>query len=402
MGYLRHHLGLIVAALGCATARRQRDKVRTVAGAPGPDGARGARQTETSGHGNMNQLGALLGSATCPPSSLLRAIHSQGRRQIGYLRRNQSCATTAQQLIQEKYAEKINQKLKEKGLRDLEELKKINQDKIEAERVQQRKLYDELIKKARQKLAPTDRPETTPTPISKPKKYSSPIKPLDSIIDVNKLATESANEIRKLWAAYHLSKSNPPRLGAVIPAETYQEMVESAKKFPSFVIPLTKSSTDSADKSTPTNAPFEMQYLQWDFVKQPEEPNLPDFLKTKPDLAPSSLPATIVMYTPLAEYKLRQAFAQPSLILTHYTDLAASHGIVLMRGDITPHSNGSPKISAIEAQMLVLRLQQFYHTTGPPNQDQSVHQKRKSLLQAFHQSPAQFQLSELVNLVSDL
>jgi ATP synthase F1 complex assembly factor 1 len=62
------------------------------------------------------------------------------------------------------------------------------------------------------------------------------------------------------------------------------------------------------------------------------------------------------MYTPLGEYKLRQTFAQPTLILTHYTDLAESHGIVLMRGDITPNSNGSPKITAIEAQMLVLRL----------------------------------------------
>ena len=50
----------------------------------------------------------------------------------------------------------------------------------------------------------------------------------------------------------------------------------------------------------------------------------------------------IVMYTPLAEYKLRHLFAQPKLILTHYTDLANSHGLVLMRGDITP-SEAPPK-----------------------------------------------------------
>jgi ATP synthase F1 complex assembly factor 1 len=42
------------------------------------------------------------------------------------------------------------------------------------------------------------------------------------------------------------------------------------------------------------------------------------------------------MYTPLAEYKLHQLFAQPTLILTHYTDLANSHGLVLMRGNIMP------------------------------------------------------------------
>lgn len=95
---------------------------------------------------------------------------------------------------------------------------------------------------------------------------------------------------------------------------------------------------------------------QWDFVKQPPEPNLPDFLKAK---TTCTIPATIVMYTPLGEYKLRQSFAQPTLILTHYTDLANSHGIVLMRGDITPASNGSPKITPTEAQLMILRFVDF-------------------------------------------
>ncbi|POW00275.1 hypothetical protein PSTT_13230 [Puccinia striiformis] len=130
-----------------------------------------------------------------------------------------------------------------------------------------------------------------------------------------------------------------------------------------------------------------MQYLQWDFVQPPEEPNLPDFLRPKSSVTPSQIPPTIVMYTPLAEYKLRQSFAQPTLILTHYTDLADSHGIVLMRGDITPSPNGNAKLSAIEAQCW---LQQFYHSTVPINQDQSVHQKRRLLLQQFIDNPINF------------
>ncbi|KAH9446205.1 hypothetical protein MJO29_012547 [Puccinia striiformis f. sp. tritici] len=364
----------------------------------------------------MNQLSHLFGLATRPaPSALLQSIRSRGPQNVAFrcLRSNHSSCESkdkTQQLIQERYAEKISQRLKEKGLRSLDELKKINEDRIEADRIKQRELYDELIKKARQKLNPTAQTTTmthksqqsVTSPISKSKRYSSPIKPLDSIIDVNKLVTQSASEITKLWAAYHLSTSDPPRMGAVIPTGIYKEMIDSAKKFPSFVIPLAKTSTDPSDKSNSTNAPFEMQYLQWDFVQPPEEPNLPDFLRPKSSVTPSQIPPTIVMYTPLAEYKLRQSFAQPTLILTHYTDLADSHGIVLMRGDITPSPNGNAKISAIEAQMLVLRLQQFYHSTVPINQDQSVHQKRRLLLQQFHQQPDQFQLSELINLVNDL
>jgi len=348
----------------------------------------------------MNQLTRFFAS------SLLRPVRPPSRTTLTSLR----CLHSAQQnhnLIAEKYAEKINQKLKEKGLRDLEELKKINQDRIEADRIQQRKLYDELVQKARQKLASLDQ-STQPTKqgglpssqISKTRQYSSPIKPLDSIIDVKKVATQSADEITKLWVAYHLSTSNPPRLGAVIPTGTYEEMIESARKYPSFVIPLAKSSSSpSPDTSNPADLPFEMQYLQWDFVKQPPEPNLPDFLKAK---TTCTIPATIVMYTPLGEYKLRQSFAQPTLILTHYTDLADSHGIVLMRGDITPASNGSPKITPTEAQLMILRLQQFYHATVPPHHDQSVHQKRRALLHQFHHNPAHFQLPQLLELVNDL
>ncbi|KNZ43658.1 hypothetical protein VP01_9g16 [Puccinia sorghi] len=315
----------------------------------------------------MNQLTRFFGLSLLPPVPL------PGRNTLPSFR----CLHSSQQnhnLIAEKYAEKINQKLKEKGLRDLEELKKINQDRIEADRIQQRKLYDELVQKARQKLAsldqssqPTKQGGLPSSQISKTRQYSSPIKvgvyiisPLDSIIDVDKVASQSANEITKLWVAYHLSTSNPPRLGAVIPTGTYEEMIESARKYPSFVIPLAKSSSTSSlspDKSNPADLPFEMQYLQWDFVKQPPEPNLPDFLKAK---TTCTIPATIVMYTPLGEYKLRQSFAQPTLILTHYTDLANSHGIVLMRGDITPASNGSPKITPTEAQLMILRFVDFF------------------------------------------
>ncbi|PLW07922.1 hypothetical protein PCASD_24589 [Puccinia coronata f. sp. avenae] len=136
---------------------------------------------------------------------------------------------------------------------------------------------------------------------------------------------------------YHLSPSNTSRLGAVIPTGTYQDMLASVRTCPSFVIPISKSSRPK--EPTPATLPFEMQYLmrvQCDFVKKPARNlRLSNFLKQATTGSPT-IPAMIVMYTPLAEYKLRQLFSQPTLILTHYTDLADSHGLVLMRGDITP------------------------------------------------------------------
>lgn len=320
-------------------------------------------------------------------------------------------SSAGQRPIQEKYAEKLQKKLDETGLRDLEELKKINGDKIEADRVRQRKVYEDLIKRAREKLKASDAQKKQPLPSQEKidisrisKKYSSPIKPLDRIIDVHKLASESASEITKLWTAYHLSSSSPPRLGAVIPTGSYQEMIKLAKQYPSFVIPLAKVPTVSAGESSPKDVSFEMQYLQWDFVRPPTEPDLTHLLKPQCGLIPSTLPPTIVMYTPLAEYKLRQTFAQPSLILTHYTDLSDSHGIVLMRGDITPSSNGSTdgKLSVTEAQLLVLRLQQFYHSFMPENQQDSIHAKRRLLLQQFHERPDEFEMSKLMEVLQGL
>lgn len=83
---------------------------------------------------------------------------------------------------------------------------------------------------------------------------------------------------------------------------------------------------------------------------------MPNLLNPVPT-PPPNLPATTVLFTPLAEYQMRHEFAQPALILTHYTDLAQSHGLVLMRGDLTPSTDGigRGRLGTAEAQLLVLR-----------------------------------------------
>ena len=76
-------------------------------------------------------------------------------------------------------------------------------------------------------------------------------------------------------------------------------------------------------------------------------------------LEPVPSPST-VLFTPLAEYKFRQTFAQPYLILSHYTDLSLSHNVVLMRGEVSDNV----ALNAVDAQVLAVRLQLFYNHTS--------------------------------------
>lgn len=116
-----------------------------------------------------------------------------------------------------------------------------------------------------------------------------------------------------------------------------------------------------------------------------------------PNTSVSSLPLpkpSTVLYTPLAQYQTHQTFAQPHLILTHYTDLVPSHGIVLMRGDLT--DSVSTKME--NAQLLVHRLQQFYN----PKKGDGKAEARSELLRVFHEEQDKFDIAKLVDSVGSL
>lgn len=105
---------------------------------------------------------------------------------------------------------------------------------------------------------------------------------------------------------------------------------------------------------------------------------------TEPVPSPST-----VLFTPLAEYKSRQEYAQPYLILTHYTDLSASHDVVLMRGEITPNVS----LNDTEAQVLAIRMQLFYHDKGSGSETEK---ERAELLRVFHHEPEKFEWERLI------
>ncbi|ETS64074.1 hypothetical protein PaG_01306 [Moesziomyces aphidis] len=214
-----------------------------------------------------------------------------------------------------------------------------------------------------------------------------PIKSLNKILDVEKLKTQDQETITKLWAGYHTIKN---KLSAVIPTEKYLEMLANARKYPQFVLPLPRQVIDEESDSLDgaSKEAFEMQFLEWAVVPNPAHPTLP--------------PASTTLFTPLAEYKLKQDFSQPVLILTFYTDLCESNGVVLMRGEVTGLNEKTGKggrIDQARAQLLALTLQRFYLPSASTSTDKQADQSEcAQLLHDFHKRPEQFDVEQLVNV----
>lgn len=205
-------------------------------------------------------------------------------------------------------------------------------------------------------------------------------------------------------------------------------MFARGQRFPQFVLPLPRTITaaEEADELLPPEKKqgYEMHLCEW--AALPPPPVLP-FLDeaSSTQQGPAPRPST-VLFTPLAEYKLRQEFAQPLLVLTHYTDLAASKGIVLMRGDLTAHENASAaptgfaaaaaaaargaseeeqaklkaplqaeaKMTQQDAQLLVVALQRFYMPPTTKAGEEGA-ETRAKLLADFHERPEEFDLAQL-------
>lgn len=269
---------------------------------------------------------------------------------------------------------------------------------------------------------------------SNPHGEKSPIKPLGSILDLSKIEDNeemNADKIRELWTGYHSLKG---KLSAAIPTEVYERLIKVARQYPQFVLPLPRTIVGGDDPEGEVQATnlqpgekkqgYEMQFLEWGFI---------------PTATPGAPPATTVLFTPLAEYKLRQEFAQPLLILTHYTDLARSKGVVLMRGDVTSAEEveanpagvaaaeaakgrgasveeqerlkqtpvqttvkappeeggggGGAKMSEKDAQLLAMTMQRFYLPNAA--EGDAAAKERKELLRAFHEDKDAFSVPRL-------
>jgi ATP synthase F1 complex assembly factor 1 len=260
------------------------------------------------------------------------------------------------------------------------------------------------------------------------------MKALGDIIDMDKVQSDSAEKISQLWTQYHTLKN---KLSAVIPAKQYAEMVAKARRYPQFLLPLPRTIVGSGDENATANVAqgerksgFEMQYMEWAFLPKPDGVSTEPSTLTSPEDVEliARAPPSTVLFTPLAEYKLRQEYAQPILVLTHYTDLAISKGVVLLRGEITDVQEASSaptgvaaalaaskagekssekldrlkaplqsqgKLSAQDAQLLTVTLQRFYMPRAPGIGAQPGDAERQELLDAFHGDQERFDVDKL-------
>ncbi|GAA5934633.1 hypothetical protein JCM1841_001788 [Sporobolomyces salmonicolor] len=290
------------------------------------------------------------------------------------------------QLFEDKYRAALEAKAKKEGV-TVEELKRRSAEAMKAKQavekakgaeslgpvaagsVETRKEGERSVEEEVVKPLPSASKQATPA-----KKGDSPVKPLHEIMDLSKVPDLTTSALSQLWTTYHQAKGF---LSAAIPTETYLRMISSARKYPLFVLPLTRDVVGEAPDGSETDQAVEMHLLNWALLPQPPSVNEP---------VP---PPSTVLFTPLAEYKARQEFAQPYLILTHYTDLSSSHGLVLMRGEISTHV----ALNDTDAQVLAVRMQLFYNDSGKGGE---VEQQRRELLRAFHETPEEFDVQKLI------
>ncbi|KAJ2661500.1 hypothetical protein IWW48_002367 [Coemansia sp. RSA 1200] len=259
---------------------------------------------------------------------------------------------------EEKYHAQLMRRAREKGVDSVEELKRLVKEQ------QQQHSDGGRVADQSGRTQTKDRPETprkaeplkdTHRVLDRSSNASASnlppdVKSLDQIMRLDKLGDKTSEEISKIWTAFHTTTDC---ISAAIPACTYRDLLAVARKNPLFIIPL------------PRDQGIEFFFLQFDYHR--------------------------VHFTPLIEYKTNTVNARPLLTLTHYTDLADSKGLVLMRGELEGRSNAL--LDSQNAQYLALQLQQFYVTGGP---------EKRALLERFNQKPESFDYNELVQAAQKL
>lgn len=272
----------------------------------------------------------------------------------------------AQARILAKYKDKLERVAKEKGLNDVDQLKEQYKDKIQELRTQA------IVPGATGPLTPPPSPTPTtstststtstqqppskspwpsPPPPPTPQDSTTPppppgIKTLHSFLDLPKISPLPLKEIQTLWRLRHAS--NPQSIHFSVPTSTFTSLLENAKRHPAFVLPLPreipvdaeaeaegKTPAQGGEEAAKTQQAAELHYLQFAHPHQD---------------------TTTLLFTSLAEFKLRGEFASPHTTVTFHQELAQSHGVVLGQGTVMENRG----VSVDEARWLVMCMQKFY------------------------------------------
>ncbi|KAG5646048.1 hypothetical protein DXG03_004471 [Asterophora parasitica] len=348
----------------------------------------------------------------------LKQTWGSALRPLRGLRPNYRClraiATTVD--YESKYAEKLRQRAEVTGL-NVEELKtQLKEERAEeARRKRELRAAEEAEAAAKASANASVSSSTSQGELahaaSAVRKDSSPVKPLSSFFNLSKLVEtpHTAEQIGALWTAYHLSRSGGTGRGyvcAAVPLDLYQKMAVVAERFPTFIVPVPRAKPAAVPNvEGEEDTAYEFYFLQWNFHDVPPVPSATGdlFAPAKPAQAGANPKTSTILFTPLQEYKMRASFATPYLVLTHYTDLAHSHGVVLLRGEITPASSsggggvgdGRYMINQEDAQLLAMAAQKFYLWEGKDQVSEGG-----QLLKCFHETPEEFKWEELLKHAS--
>ncbi|EPS29301.1 hypothetical protein PDE_04250 [Penicillium oxalicum 114-2] len=272
--------------------------------------------------------------------------------------------------IIDKYRNKLDQKAKQEGLESIEALKEAYSEKIQDLRRQAATVATpepdaptSSVKSASTQLntppafhppPPPNKPSATEQAAREASGSASPIKPLSTYIDVEKIRDLPPKEIEALWRLRFANSSTS--ICAAIPLDTYLRIAEAARHNPQFILPLPRQTAEQ-DMQTPDGAPAqtaaEIHFLQWAF-----HPPAEDFVTTNKNTVNNH--TSTVIFTNLGAFKLHGSFAQPHTTVTHHLDLADDKGLVLMHGQVMPDRG----VSTTEATWLVSSVQRFYDFGG--------------------------------------
>lgn len=251
-----------------------------------------------------------------------------------------------------KYKKQLEQKAKDLGVSDLNELKEKFKDKIEKTKIElgaEDPLKQVLEWEKQQKEKSTDGSVINVRKIDE-KKEKLPFKVLNDFIDVDKAKGLPVDDIKMIWKHRFLNKERA--LHATLDNRQFADIYANAYRYPNFVLPLPK----------PHNDGYELEFVQWAFVG----------------------PNTIhCMFTTLAEYKLNKEFSRPHTTLIFHQEFSQDKDLVLMNG-VSEKEGG---LSMDEAQLLAVNLQRFYSGKFP---------QMTKLLKEFNEGSPEFNVEELI------
>ena len=190
-----------------------------------------------------------------------------------------------------------------------------------------------------------------------PVKLSKKDRPaLDDVVKLDLLRDKSADEIRHIWLEYHKAGAKNV-VSAVAPPSALRAMMREAQDNPQFLFVVPRGGGGGGGGGAASEGGMEFVLGQWK--------------------------KTDIYFTPLIQYQTHGENAPVALTVHHFDELAESKDVVLMRGEFDPNV-----FSPIDAQVLVMQMQQYYGENATP--------AKRKLLHTFNHQPKYFKHMDVV------